>query len=61
MSVGPAFGVDREEIGSTGLTGAIGAFFEQTLDQIVENQTGKKPLEITQAYERIILKNSMML
>ncbi|MBU4501494.1 MAG: hypothetical protein KKA79_02800 [Nanoarchaeota archaeon] len=55
------YGVDREEIGSTGLTGAIGAFFEQTLDQIVQNETRMGPLDITQPYERLILKNSMML
>ncbi len=32
------FGVDREEIGSTSLTGAQSVFFEQVLDQIIINK-----------------------
>jgi len=55
------YAVDREEIGSTGLTGAIGNFFENVLDKIVANKTGMPSNMITQAYEREILSKSKML
>ncbi|MBL7100725.1 MAG: hypothetical protein ISS23_02095 [Nanoarchaeota archaeon] len=55
------FGVDREEIGSTGITGAQSVFFEQAIDQIISKKSGKSLSLITQPYEREILSKSMML
>jgi aspartyl aminopeptidase len=49
-----AFAFDREEIGSTGLTGAIGSFFEQVLDAVVHENTGEAKM-------RSILRNSLMI
>lgn len=55
------FGVDREEIGSTGITGAQAVFFEQVVDKVVAKKTGRMLEEITQAYERDIFFKSKML
>lgn len=56
------FGVDREEIGSTGSGSAQATFFEDVLDKVIQHQTGKKSLsQITQPYIRDILSKSMML
>lgn len=55
------FGVDREEIGSTSLTGAQSVFFEQSLDKIISKKENKTLDMITQAYERQILSESIML
>lgn len=50
------FAFDREEIGSTGLTGAIGSFFEHVLDHILETE-GK----MSEADIRTILRHSRMI
>ncbi|MFH1916191.1 MAG: hypothetical protein ABIJ21_02920 [Nanoarchaeota archaeon] len=50
-----AMSFDREEIGSTGLTGAIGAFFEQIIDACMENEE-----KSGDAFLRTILRNSYM-
>jgi aspartyl aminopeptidase len=55
------FGVDKEEIGSTGITGAQAVFFEQVFDQIVSKKKSRMLDKITQPYERTILAKSVML
>lgn len=55
------FGVDREEIGSTGLTGAQSVFFEQILDKVIARKEQRTISSITQPYERSILSKSIML
>jgi len=55
------FGVDREEIGSTGITGAESSFFEYALDKIIAKKSGMNRMEVTQALQRDILFESMML
>ena len=55
------FGVDKEEIGSTGFTGAQSVFFEQVLDFVVARKEMKIIKQVTQPHERQILSKSMML
>ncbi len=55
------FGVDKEETGSTGLTGAQSVFFEQVLDFVVAKKEWKLIKNVTQPHERQILSKSMML
>lgn len=55
------FGVDKEEIGSTGITGAQAVFFERVLDEIVAKKKHTFADKITDSYERQILSKSAML
>ncbi len=61
MNTSIVFGVDKEEIGSTGLTGAQSVFFEQVLDFVVARKEWKLIKNVTQPHERQILSKSMML
>ncbi|MBM3199480.1 hypothetical protein FJZ53_00990 [Candidatus Woesearchaeota archaeon] len=55
------FGVDKEEIGSTGFTGAQAVFFERVLDQVVAQKKHTLVEKVTDSYERQILAQSIML
>lgn len=61
VSTSIVFGVDKEEIGSTGITGAQAVFFEQVLDMVVGEKEWRTLDRITQPYERHILSKSVML
>jgi len=55
------FGVDKEEIGSTGITGAQAVFFERVLDEVVAKKKHTFADKVTDSYERQILSKSIML
>ena len=54
-------GIDKEEIGSTGETGAEGIFLEQVIDKVIAIQTGRALSQITTPYIRNILSESRMI